>query len=64
MAGRIVPGKRDNWGKKPSDPLLRQIYDDPDKAARLQMTITIGLIIFWTSVVLGLIIAFYFMIFD
>lgn len=64
MGGRIVPGKRDNWGRKPSDPLLRQIYDDPGRAAKFQTTITVGLIIFWISVVLGLLIAFYFIIFD
>lgn len=64
MGGRIIPGKKDNWGNRPRDPFLRSIYDDPKKAARLQSMITIGLILFWLSVAGGLLVVFYFMIFN
>ncbi|MEA3558514.1 MAG: hypothetical protein U9R75_04605 [Candidatus Thermoplasmatota archaeon] len=63
MQRRIVPGNSDKWGKRPRDPLLRMIYDDPKKAARLQALISVGLIVFWISVVIGLLIITYFLIF-
>ena len=54
---------RDNWGKKPDDPFLRELTEDPRKAARLSMAITIGMILFWLFFVTGMIIVVAFMIF-
>jgi hypothetical protein len=56
-------GRRDNWGRPPKDPFLRLLYDDPERIAKLSRAVTIGLILFWTSFVLGMLIIVYLMIF-
>ncbi len=64
MRGRRHPVRRDNWGRPPKDPFLRKLYEDPDRAARLSRAVTIGLILFWTAFVLGMLFIVYLMIFN
>jgi len=56
--------RRDNWGRPPKDPFLRKLYEDPERVAKLSRAITIGLILFWTSFVLGMLFIVYLMIFQ
>ncbi|MFW3146478.1 MAG: hypothetical protein ACMUIE_06670 [Thermoplasmatota archaeon] len=60
-----VPSRRagDGWGRPPADPFLRRLHDDPDKAARLQTLLTVGMILFWIFLALGLLFVFYMLIF-
>ncbi|MGA1819492.1 MAG: hypothetical protein ACMUHU_00635 [Thermoplasmatota archaeon] len=54
---------RDNWGKRPDDPFLRDLMEDPKRAARLSMAFTIGMVLFWLFFVVGMMIVAAFMIF-
>lgn len=51
------------WGKRPEDPFLRWIHDDPKRVVVLQMVLTIGMIVFWLLLGLGVIIAFWALLF-
>ncbi len=55
MGSKKRPMRKDNWGKTPDDPFLRQLYSDPERAGRISRWITIGLILFWIFFVLGMI---------
>ena len=48
--------RRDDWGRKRRDPFLTWLYADPRRGARLSAAITIGLILFWISVVFGILV--------
>lgn len=63
MSGPPSRRNDDRWGKPPADPFLRRLYDDPKKAARLQMLFTMGMVLFWVSLGLGLLFVFYLMVF-
>jgi len=58
--GRI---RRDNWGKRPDDPFLRDLLEDPKRAARISVAFTIGMILFWLFFVAGMIIVAAFLVF-
>lgn len=49
-------GGRDRWGARPRDPFGRWLLEDPRRGAFLSATVTVGLILFWVSIVLGLIV--------
>ena len=63
MARQHIPGGQDNWGKKPKDPFLRKLYEDPERAGRLTRLFTIGMILFWIFFVAGMIFYVYFLLF-
>jgi hypothetical protein len=55
MARRLPSGGRDNWGRRPRGPFQVWLRADPRRAAMLSVTITVGLIVFWIMVFIGLI---------
>ena len=63
MAPQGGPMKKDSWGKPPKDPFLRKLMQDPERAARISRTFTIGMILFWISFTAGLLFAIYLMVF-
>jgi len=62
MRGQRKRIYRDNWGKRPDDPFLRDLMEDPKRAARISMAFTIGMILFWVFFVTGMILAVAFMV--
>jgi len=45
-----------DWGKRPDDPFLRELYRNPKRLAKLHVLVTIGMVLFWAFLVLGLLI--------
>jgi hypothetical protein len=60
-SGRTMP-RRDTWGKKPDDPFFRWLYADPGRAGRLSVMITVGMILFWMMILIGMILALVFIV--
>lgn len=58
MARGPVPSRRDSWGRRSRDPFHVWLRGDPRRAAVLSTALTVGLIIFWLMVVVGLIVFF------
>ena len=58
MARGPIPGRRDSWGRRSRDPFQVWLRGNPRRAALLSTTLTIGLIVFWLMVVVGLIVFF------
>ncbi|MBN1390932.1 MAG: hypothetical protein JXA22_09865 [Candidatus Thermoplasmatota archaeon] len=54
MGGMTGARRRDDWGKRPTDPFLKKLMKDPRRAARLSMLFTIGMILFWLFFVTGM----------
>lgn len=53
---RIPYSGKDTWGRRPKTPFQIWLYQDPKRAASLSMMLTVGLILFWISVVIGLVV--------
>ena len=63
MAQRRSHRTRDTWGRPPEDPFMGKLLADPRRAARLSQIFTVGMILFWISLVIGMILAVAFMVF-
>lgn len=48
--------QRDDWGRRPRDPFQIWLQADPKRAAKLSALVTVSLILFWISVVIGILV--------